>query len=180
MPEGPVRVPSAKSHCSSHVPYRAALARWFSPSSLLVLPRADRRVRRRHGPTFRLWGRCYAGVSSASCEDEEQRLRMGTVTVDAVRALLREGRWAWSAHAQQAAGGWQVSAEDLTEILDGAELLEQYPSTGRGPSALLLGHTRGGRALHAVVGYSRTGNLVIVTVYEPTMPKWRDPRTRNR
>ena len=103
-----------------------------------------------------------------------------TVTIEAVRSLLREGRWAWSAHAQQAAGGWQVGAEDLIEMLSAAEILEEYPSTGRGPSALLLGHTRTGRPLHAVVGYSRTGNLVIVTVYEPTMPKWRDPQTRNR
>lgn len=58
-------------------------------------------------------------------------------------------------------------------MLDGAELLERYPPTGRGPSALVLGPARGGRALHAAVGYSRTGNLLTVAVYEPTTPKWR-------
>jgi len=48
-----------------------------------------------------------------------------------------------------------------------------------GPSALVLGHTVNGRALHAVCAIDPLGDLVIMTTYEPTLPRWTDERTRN-
>ena len=47
-----------------------------------------------------------------------ERPTLVAVTIDAVRSLLLDGRWAWIAHTQQAAGGWQVSAADLVEMLE--------------------------------------------------------------
>ncbi len=57
------------------------------------------------------------------------------------------------------------------------EILENYPEDQRGHSCLVLGYTRDGKALHAVCGYDPSGTLVIITVYFPEPPKWKDPKT---
>jgi len=65
------------------------------------------------------------------------------------------------------------------EILANGEILEDYPDDPRGPSALVLGHSNVGRPLHAVCAFDPSGTLLVITVYEPERPRWRDERTRN-
>ena len=59
-------------------------------------------------------------------------------------------------------------------------VLERYPDDRRGESCLVVGHTLETRPVHVACGKDRSGHLYIITIYIPSMPKWRDPYTRNR
>jgi hypothetical protein len=59
------------------------------------------------------------------------------------------------------------------------EIIEAYPDDPRGESCLALGFVHG-KAIHVVCGKNRAGHMVLITVYIPSMPKWKDPRNRNR
>ena len=59
-----------------------------------------------------------------------------------------------------------------------AEILENYPQVGHpSPECLILGIDGTGRALHILVAYPLTE---VVTAYEPTPPKWINPRERGK
>lgn len=68
----------------------------------------------------------------------------------------------------------------LESVLLDCQILEQYTDDPRGESCLVLGFTTGGTPVHVVCGMNPSGHLILITVYIPTMPKWRDPDTRNR
>jgi len=72
-----------------------------------------------------------------------------------------------------------LTITELEEALASAEVLEDYPDDPRGPSCLGLGFASG-QPLHIVCGLTRQGTLILITVYRPLMPKWRDERTRSR
>ena len=57
--------------------------------------------------------------------------------------------------------------------------LEDYPNDPRGHSCLVLGYVRG-RPVHVVCGLTKQGKVILITVYVPAMPKWKDEHTRNR
>jgi len=59
-----------------------------------------------------------------------------------------------------------------------AEILENYPQVGRpSPECLILGKDGTGRALHVLVAYPQ---VEVITAYEPTPPKWINPRERGK
>lgn len=61
---------------------------------------------------------------------------------------------------------------------DVPEVIEDYPDDPRGPSCLILGWTRDGRALHVQIGY--TYMREVITAYEPDEAQWIDLRQRRR
>lgn len=87
-------------------------------------------------------------------------------------------RFTLSLHAERERQLDAVSLEDISTALASATILEEYEDTGRGRSCLLLGYA-GGRALHLVAGLDRIERLVMITVYPPAMPKWKNERERN-
>lgn len=102
------------------------------------------------------------------------------ITIDSIRATVQIGSWLLSIHARRNAVARTITDQELLQALSGGESLEDYPTDPRGASTLVLGHTVAGRALHAVCAVDPGGTLVIITVYEPSMPWWSDERTRNR
>ncbi len=56
------------------------------------------------------------------------------------------------------------------------EILENYPQVGRpSPECLILGMDETGKAIHILVAYPLAE---VITTYEPTLPKWINPRER--
>jgi hypothetical protein len=103
---------------------------------------------------------------------------MSKVTAEHIREAIRTSRWAMTQHARERAGRRRIGDSDLVVALAEGEVLESYPDDPRGPSALALGHTEDGRAVHAVCAIDLSGTLLIVTMYEPEPPHWLDERTR--
>jgi hypothetical protein len=92
-------------------------------------------------------------------------------------AVLR-GTWFMSQHARVKAAQRLIGDTDLVmAILDG-EIIEDYCEDPRGHSCLLLGRTEENRPIHVVCSLMDSEFLVIITVYEPQLPEWKDERTR--
>ena len=71
-----------------------------------------------------------------------------------------------------------ISEQEVREAGAAAELIEDYPDDKYSPSALLLGFSAGGRALHFQVTFDETTMAKIVTIYEPDPEEWIDHRKR--
>ena len=77
-------------------------------------------------------------------------------------------------HAQQEMVEEGVTLDDVLEAISQGQILEDYPHHRRGACCLLNGLTNEGRAIH-VVCTTEHPTLVIITVYEPSWPKWVTP-----
>jgi hypothetical protein len=74
----------------------------------------------------------------------------------------------------------KIGTEDIEETIRNGVLIEDYPDDPRGPSCLILGHSRGG-ALHVVCGRLEEEQILIITAYQPDPAEWEsDWRTRRR
>ena len=66
-----------------------------------------------------------------------------------------------------------LSIVEVEESLINGKILEEYEDTGRGESCLVVGFTNSGKPIHTVCGV-REDILVIITVYIPTSPKFKN------
>ena len=74
----------------------------------------------------------------------------------------------------------KISAKELEEAISQGEIIEDYPHDPRGASCLILGFTKGRRALHVVCGKAND-EVIIITAYEPSPEEWReDLKTRRK
>lgn len=73
-----------------------------------------------------------------------------------------------------------LTVQDIDEALSNCEIVEEYPEDKRGQSCLLLGHTASKQPIHLVCAPKADQRVIIITVYIPSMPKWKNPRERNR
>ena len=97
-----------------------------------------------------------------------------------IRSEIDSQTYEISLHADDERLADSLTVSDVEAALISCEVLEEYPEDRRGPSCLAFGVTPTGRPVHAVCGQNRQGHLVWITIYVPSMPKWRDARTRNR
>ena len=99
--------------------------------------------------------------------------------IELVKALIRQRRYKTSHHAEVEREVEAITIDDIkTAILNG-ELLEDYPNDPRGHSCLVLGRAQDGRSIHIVLSIlAQVDQVLIITVYIPSQPKWLDPRTR--
>ena len=71
------------------------------------------------------------------------------------------------------------SLDEVAEAISQGQVLEDYPLHRRGACCLLYGVTSEGRVIH-VVCTTENPTLVIITVYEPSWPKWVTPTQRRQ
>ncbi|MEA2083536.1 MAG: DUF4258 domain-containing protein [Thermodesulfobacteriota bacterium] len=96
-----------------------------------------------------------------------------------IRCQVEERNVRFTLHAQQEMTNDQVSSIELLAMFKNCIVLENYPDYKRGPCCLVGGNGKGGRHLHAVCTTSLP-ELIIITVYEPTPPKWETPFLRGK
>ncbi len=93
-----------------------------------------------------------------------------------VKDRVRAGNFRFSLHAEMEAEEDNLDIAQIVEAIVSGEILEQYADTGRGESCLLVGFS-GETPIHIVCG-KRADNVIVVTVYIPSLPKFIDPWTR--
>ena len=72
-----------------------------------------------------------------------------------------------------------ISVADVEEaIASRSEVIEDYPDDKYGPSWLILGYTKVGRALHVQCSYPIRPLVKIITLYEPDPDLWIHFRVR--
>ena len=80
-------------------------------------------------------------------------------------------------HAQQKMIEENILLDDVFEAVDAGQILEDYPKHRRGACCLINGLTQDGHSLHIVCTTAQPV-LIIITVYEPKLPKWITPTQR--
>ena len=96
---------------------------------------------------------------------------------DRLRCQAERRSFVVTAHAHQEMAEESVSLESVTSVLLDATVIENYPDHRRGACCLVGGQSKAGRDLHVVCTTS-LDPAIIITVYEPKQPKWKDPFTR--
>ena len=75
---------------------------------------------------------------------------------------------------------WDISIDDVHEIVQTGETIEAYPEDRPYPSRLVLGRI-GSRSLHAVFAdNAEAEEIIVVTVYAPDPALWNDEFRRRR
>ena len=97
--------------------------------------------------------------------------------LERVRSQARAGDIRVTAHAQQAMIDGAFSPADVRKAIAGGRIIEDYPDHLRGACCLVFGVTRDGRPIH-IVCTTAAPVLILITVYEPTPPKWITPTQR--
>ncbi len=96
-----------------------------------------------------------------------------------IRSEIDNQSYIISLHADDERLADGLTMEELETALKNCEVIESYPDDPRGESCLALGFVDE-RPVHVVCGRNKAGHLVLITVYIPAMPKWKDPYTRSR
>ena len=99
--------------------------------------------------------------------------------LERVRDQARTNNVRITQHAQQEMTDEGISLDEVLEAISDGQVVEDYAQHRRGACCLLYGRTRAGRDVHVVCTTDRP-TLIIVTVYEPRLPKWVTPTQRRR
>jgi len=97
--------------------------------------------------------------------------------IEWIKAEIRHENEYFTMHAEQERQNDNLMLSDIRESLLNGIILEQYEDMGRGESCLVVGFTKLGKPIHIVCG-ERKCNLVIITVYVPSPPKFVTPYKR--
>ena len=73
-------------------------------------------------------------------------------TFDTIKALIKSRELRVSEHGWDELESDDISIRHLLETIDQAELIEDYPEFGKGPSILLFQRDRMGNPIHVVWG----------------------------
>lgn len=82
-----------------------------------------------------------------------------------------------SRHGDQERQNDNLTVSNIREALLTGVVIEHYEDTGRGISCLIAGFTQTGIPVHTVCG-QRGDWLVVITVYIPAPPRFKNPYER--
>jgi len=99
-------------------------------------------------------------------------------TLPQIQQHLAGGEFEFSRHALRRVVERNISEQEIREAGAKAEVIENYPDDKYSPSALLLGFTAAGRALHFQVSFAESDATKIITIYEPNPNEWIENRKR--
>ena len=97
--------------------------------------------------------------------------------IDWIKQKIKSDAYYFTRHGDQERKNDNLSITEIEEAIQTGQILEQYPDTGRGESCLAVGFTPQGKPIHIVCG-EMDNELVIITVYIPTPPKFKNPYQR--
>jgi hypothetical protein len=99
------------------------------------------------------------------------------IAIDWIKQAVLDNDYRYSRHGDQERQDDDLTLVQVKQALLNGRILEQYADTGRGLSCLVAGFTDDGIPIHAVCG-SMGKTLVIITVYIPAPPKFKNPFER--
>ena len=99
--------------------------------------------------------------------------------LDGIKSQAAAGRFRVTQQAAEEMAEEEIDLDEVLEAIRSAEILELYSEHRRGPCCLLNGSTKEGRRLHIVCTTAQPA-LVLITVYEPKLPKWITSKLRRR
>jgi hypothetical protein len=99
--------------------------------------------------------------------------------LEGIRSKILRREYEFSKHAVDQSIVRNITVTEVQEaISERSEVIEDYPNDKYGPTCLILGFTKAGRALHLQCSYPSRPVVKIITLYEPNPDLWIDFRTR--
>ncbi len=103
-----------------------------------------------------------------------------SISIDFIKNEIEGQGYEISLHADEERIADGLTLSQLEYVLLHGKVIAEYPDDPRGESCLVVGFTPNETPVHVVCGKNRLGHLFLITVYVPTMPRWKDPYTRKR
>lgn len=95
-----------------------------------------------------------------------------------IRKKIRAQEYDLSVHAHRERQEEQITIGEIEKAILEGGIIERYPEDPRGESCLVARKVAN-QALHVVCGM-REDRLLVVTVYRPKGPTWKDHKTRRK
>ncbi len=92
---------------------------------------------------------------------------------------IKEDNYILSQHADNERMNDNLMLYEIEYAIINGTILESYPEDKRGSSCLIVGFAKSGKPIHIVCGQS-SDELIIITVYIPTPPKFTNPYERRK
>ncbi|MEA2053817.1 MAG: DUF4258 domain-containing protein [Candidatus Thermoplasmatota archaeon] len=93
--------------------------------------------------------------------------------IEQIKEKVRKGKYYISFTHTEKLRKRRINTGEIEEAISRGEIIEDYPYDVRGASCLILGFTFKGKPLHIVCG--RVGEeIIIITVYEPSLSEWQE------
>ena len=93
-----------------------------------------------------------------------------------IKEKVRKQAYDLSSHAHRERQEEQITISEIEKALLVGDIIEKYPSDPRGGSCLVAAKVEN-KPLHIVCGL-RSNRLLIVTVYKPKLPTWKNYKIR--
>ena len=94
-----------------------------------------------------------------------------------IQQKVQSEEYFFSRHGDEERKNDNLTIIEVEEAILNGQVLEEYKDDTRGESCLVVGFTNAAKPIHIVCG--TTGEtLVIITVYIPTPPKFKNPYER--
>jgi len=92
-----------------------------------------------------------------------------------IKSAFRKFRILISLHADKRMKERGFNLREVVEEVDTFEIIEKYEKDTPFPSYLIFAKTEKGRYFHMVVAYNdKDGEVVLITIYEPSPEEWMD------
>ncbi len=91
---------------------------------------------------------------------------------------VRDSRYVLSEHALRFLVAGKVTMLDIEAVLLNGSVMEERQNSVRGTSYLVYGESDG-KPVHVVCAADKTGGLVVIFAYVPTLPIWESLTRRN-
>jgi len=101
---------------------------------------------------------------------------LGSV-LERIKSQAANERLRFTRHAHEEKVEEGISLTEVLEAIQTSMILEDFPEHRRGACCLLGGSSSSGRPLHLVCTTAQRV-LVVITAYEPKLPKWMTPTRR--
>ena len=98
--------------------------------------------------------------------------------IQEIQEKLKADAFEFSKHAVDQSIIRRISVRELREAIAVGEVIEEYPDDKYGPSCLIYGRTRDGRAIHVQCNHPSRSMVKVITLYEPDPDRWADYKTR--
>jgi hypothetical protein len=94
-----------------------------------------------------------------------------------IKNCVEGNHYRYTRHADCERQNDALLLSEVEQALLSGRIIEQYPDCGRGKSCLVAGFTDSGIPVHVVCGLMGE-TLVIITIYIPKPPKFKNPYER--
>jgi hypothetical protein len=92
--------------------------------------------------------------------------------MEEIRRKVQRQEYEYSLHSANQSILRHIARREVEEAFESGMVIEDYASDKYGPSCLVFGYTKGGRALHVQCTHPVRFRIKIITVYEPDPAEW--------